>query len=104
MAEPLTSSPDLPEDAPMSDGAEVGGACEVGRDGSPPDASMPDGSWGGGGSAAAAPLAGGTPHAERASGQKRKESCYGQFSNSECFEFLIQEVGFLSAPFNCLAQ
>ena len=76
VAEPLTFPPDQPEDASMSDGAGVGGACEVGRAGSPPDASMPDGSGSGGGSAAAAPPAGDTPRAERASEQKRKEPCH----------------------------
>ena len=46
----------------MPDGAGVGGACEVGQDGSPPDVSMPDGSGGGGGSASAAPPDGDAPY------------------------------------------
>ena len=47
-----------------------------GRDGSPPDDSMPDGSGGGEGSAPVPPPAGGAPAAGRTPGQKRKEPCY----------------------------
>ena len=60
----------------MVDGDGDGVAPTPGRDGSPPDASMPDGSSGGEGSAPVPPPAGSAPAVGRTPGRKRKEPCY----------------------------
>ena len=64
--DPRAPFPDQTGDVFMVDGDGDGVAPTPGQDGSPPDASMPDGSGGGEGSAPVPPLAGSAPAAGRA--------------------------------------
>ena len=74
--DPQAPSPAQTGDVPMVDGDGDGVAPTPARDGSAPDASMPDGSGGGEGSAPVPPPAGSAPAAGRTPGRKRKEPCY----------------------------